>query len=152
MKQLILLPFIFLLFFPFILFSQSPTKVVLLGQVKSNEDIPDLLPVYPLDLIGRQSPRLPIHKLPEQFYKKYLIRVAQSDKRIFKQFMKDPKVAIYFHRGKDHDGFDYFLPFGHKKEDAALAFLNQLPSAIQEKSIVVKMEPRKITCHCHGKF
>ena len=132
--------------------SQAPSKVVLTTKGPAVMQATTVLP-SPVSTLQRNAILpIPIYKLPESFDKKYLIRVFQSDIAIFQKFIKDLPVGIYYHRGFDHKGYDYFLPVAFNKEDQAKSYLTQLKGPLYKKAVVVKNIPKNVKCNCFSRF
>ena len=95
---------------------------------------------------------IPIAKLPDSFDKKFLIRVHQSDKFLYRKFIPNLPIGLRYHRGVDHKGYDYFLPLAFDKEATAKAFMARLPYDFLDQMVVVKNIPKNIKCNCSSRF
>ncbi len=153
MKHLIWLLFLFTFFLTSSLFAQIPSTVALVSKEKANPQVVAALPIASSFSNDGSYLPMPILKLPESFDKKYLIRVHQSEKPLFKKFLKDDlPIGLKYHRGFDHKGYDYFLPVAFDKEHDAVAFLAQLKDPIFSQAVVVKNVPRNVWCNCINRF
>jgi len=132
--------------------AQGPQKVLATTITKMSYEYSKLSakPIKPL--ISISTTYMPIVRVPEHFLKHYLIRVDQTDNRRFLQDKNDPMIGLYFSRGIEHDGYEYYLPVAFSKEEQALNYLQKMDSKFSAQAVVVKHALRKAKCHCFGKF
>jgi len=152
MKQFFVLPFLLLFTFSFSIHLIAQNNSTVLSV--SISSIPEYqgLPI-PSQLVSSDTKVvLPMFRVPELYYKQYMIRVMQLEERSLRQLTDSPFNYLYSAKSADHDGYDYYLPIGFKKKEWTLAFLNKLPASMIKSAVVVKMEPKSAKCHCFGKF
>ncbi len=152
MKHINWLPLFFIFFTAFSLSAQSASKVVLVSKGISEYHPVKSLPIDKQYIRASGIPKLPIHKAPDSFEKHYLIRVHQSDERIFHQFLPSPTAAVLYSRGVDHKGYDYFLSMPFEKKEQAELFLQHLKGSAYSQAIVVKKLPKKVKCNCFSRM
>ena len=135
------------------LIAQVPKKVLSTSAAaKSSLQLTRMKITATPPLTSLRTPQLPIYKAPNHFLKQYVIRVAQTDKRRFRLEQGDPVIGLYYARGKEHAGFDYFLPIAFEKENTAIQYLDGMSAEMRAKAVVVKLLAKKAKCHCFGKF
>jgi len=153
MKQIIILPFLIPFFAFFLLpssYCQQPNTALVIAPIREApiEKLPNIDPI----LKNHVSLSLPIQRVPEHLYKKYMIRVKQTDKRELKQKVDMYTPSVFVAKSADHDGYDYYLSPAFKKKEVAKTYLDKLSGAIAKNAVLVKMEPKSAKCHCFGKF
>ncbi len=144
---------LFIITSPLLLFAQKPSAVVLLTAKRSTSQYPiSALPIPDFSLEHAALLPLPIYKLPKSYTKKYIIRVHQSDTAIFQKFIKALPTSLYYRRGVDHKGYDYFLPLAFDKKDQAETYLAQLTNPLYKQAVIVKNIPKNQKCNCFKRF
>lgn len=153
MKQFFVLPFLllFALSLSDRLIAQDTSTVLSITNPTSIGEAKTL--AIPSQLLATNAKVvLPMFRVPESFYKQYMIRVLQLEDRSLKQLSDSPFGYLYSAKSADHDGYDYYLPVGFKKREWMEAFMSRLPANLSRSAVVVKMEPKMAKCHCFGKF
>ena len=154
MKQIIFLPFALLLFTFFNLhcvFAQKAKTVLTVASIQSTPSIHKLSTPKPnLQLANNLS--LPIYRVPVSMYKKYMIRVKQTEERLLRQVVDQDSYKMYSAKSAEHDGYDYYLSAAFQRKENAEFFMKSLPANLSVKAILVRMEPHKLKCNCFGKF
>jgi len=130
--------------------SQPPIKTVL--SVTPPNTLTQL-PILPLgsQLKEEPIPNLPLLRIPQSYYKQYLVRVMQLDHRSLQQNLFID-TYVFSVKSKDHDGYDYYLPVSFAKKEWGEAFVEQLPKKLRDKAVVVKLQADNIKCNCFSKF
>jgi len=110
-----------------------------------------ILPILPFTLETKPKPNLPLLRVPQSYYKQYVIRVLQLDHRSLEQnlFIEN---YVFSAKSKDHDGYDYYLPMAFEKKDWGEASIAKLPKYLRDKAVLVKLEPNDVKCNCFSKF
>ena len=143
----------FLLFFAFTDASaqlNSPAKTVLsVSRTREFSKLP-ILP-FTYQLKKETIPSLPLLRIPQTYFKRYVIRVLQLDHRSLAQNLFIDSY-VFSAKSKDHDGYDYYLPVAFDKKEWGEDFVARLPRSLKDKAVLVKLEPNGVKCNCFSKF
>ncbi len=151
LKQIIVLPFAFFIFYTFSL-SNLQAQQAQFVSAKNAHPLLSTKKLNPTRSNFSNSLSLPIYRVPVNLYKKYMIRVKQTDKRLLRQVVDHDTHTLYSAKSGEHSGYDYYLSAAFQHKASAESFMKELPPDIARKAILVKMEPNKLKCHCFGKF